>query len=135
MMKIVLIVVGVIAVLILIAWVRGCKWRVAEKWGRESFFRMLAAEHTEKAGTDEMVVLTDKAFRTVSDDVYEKASPEKKKRFDKDMAKERERFKKQSVKFLRDEGMAYEEATEMVEHIVGSGRYGCPNELTEKIEP
>ena len=114
-MKIALIVVGVIVVLMIIAWLRGRKWRVMEKEGQKSLFRALASEYAEK---HETLVFTDKAFRTVSDDVYEKASPEKKKKFAKDVAKEREKFKKEFVRFFMDEGMTCEEATKTVEQIV-----------------
>jgi len=110
-MKIALIVIGVIAALIGIAWLRGRKWREIEREGKSSMFRILAGEY----GEGKPLRLIEAAFRTDSEnEVYDKLSTEKKRKIDKRVAKELEKFAKDFVKYLVDRGMEYEEALEMV---------------------
>ena len=110
-MKIALIVIGVIAALIGLAWLRGRKWRNIERVGKASMFWGLAGEYSEGNPTQ----LTDAAFRTDSEnEVYDRLSAEKKRKIDKRVAKEREKFAKDFLKYYLDEGMDYDEAIGMV---------------------
>lgn len=109
-MKIALIVIGVIAALIGIAWLRGRKWREIERVGKASMFRGLAGEYSE----GNVMQMTAAAFRTASADEYDKLSAEKKRQIDERAAKELEKFAKGFLKYYLDEGMEYDEAIGMV---------------------